>query len=239
MTTAVFFTSCGSSAKVQSANIDGVYSGIVPCADCQGILTSLEVNKNDYVLRTKYLGKNDDQVYEQKGRLTWNKLGNVITLEGLDAKTAAQYAVKNNALLQLDLSGKEIEGGLANNYILYKVDQNSITEKYWRLVEFNGKAVGDMRREPNIVLRIEGNLITGHTGCNGFSGTYTLNEETKRISFSQMIATKMACLNMEMNEQDFFNALNRVDNYSLNGNRLTLNRARMAPLVVFEAVTLQ
>ena len=37
-------------------------------------------------------------------------------------------------------------------------------------------------------------------------------------------------------ENAFHEALRTADNYSLDGDRLTLNRARMAPLARFEAV---
>jgi hypothetical protein len=39
-------------------------------------------------------------------------------------------------------------------------------------------------------------------------------------------------------EEAFHEVLRAVDNYSLDGKRLTLNRARMAPLARFEAVYL-
>jgi heat shock protein HslJ len=40
-------------------------------------------------------------------------------------------------------------------------------------------------------------------------------------------------------ETAFHDVLKMVDNYSLSGDRLTLNRARMAPLARFEAVHLR
>lgn len=44
----------------------------------------------------------------------------------------------------------------------------------------------------------------------------------------------MACLDMK-DEQVLKEVFNVADNYSLNGNRMTLNKGRMAPLAVFEA----
>jgi hypothetical protein len=40
-------------------------------------------------------------------------------------------------------------------------------------------------------------------------------------------------------EREFHAVLERADNYSLAGDHLTLNRARMAPLARFEAVYLR
>jgi heat shock protein HslJ len=44
----------------------------------------------------------------------------------------------------------------------------------------------------------------------------------------------MACPDMKT-EQILAEVLKTVDNYSLSGQRMTLNKARMAPLAVFQA----
>ncbi|MDR0371185.1 MAG: META domain-containing protein [Prevotellaceae bacterium] len=237
-----FLPSCGVQSKAGSNNVDGIYSGILSCADCQGIITSLELRKGNYTLRTKDIrNTNSQEIVEQKGQFTLNGSGNVITLNGIDSsEQTVQYAVRDGGLLPLDVSGKPVRTA-DNNHLLRKTNSSMLTEKYWRLTELNGKAVGNsMRREPHIVLRIADNRITGNSGCNGFSGSYTLNEETKRISFSEMISTRMACMNMEFNEQELLDVFGITDNYSISadGNTLTLNKARMAPLAVFEAVYL-
>jgi heat shock protein HslJ len=56
-----------------------------------------------------------------------------------------------------------------------------------------------------------------------------------QITLSQVATTMMACLDMTV-ETQFMEILKTADNYSLNGNTMTLNKARMAPLAVFEAV---
>jgi heat shock protein HslJ len=57
-----------------------------------------------------------------------------------------------------------------------------------------------------------------------------------RIHFTGGFATtKMACPEMTV-ESGFLAALSRIDNYSVSGDKLSLNRARMAPLLVFERV---
>ncbi|WP_118195013.1 META domain-containing protein [Albibacterium indicum] len=126
-----------------------------------------------------------------------------------------------------------------------QVNQNSdhsgnfdktITEKYWKLTELNGQPVsGDFNKEPHFILKKEDNRVTGNGSCNGFGGSYTLDEEKGRISFSNLFSTRMACPDMSV-EQAFMDVLSKVDNYSLHGDTLTLNKARMAPLAKFEAV---
>ena len=99
----------------------GTYSGIVPCADCEGIETKLSLNEdNTYQISWKYMGKGD-KAYTEKGTFVWNSTGGMITLENMDAKKCpTMYKVCENHLLQLDLKGNEITGELADNYILNK-----------------------------------------------------------------------------------------------------------------------
>jgi heat shock protein HslJ len=64
-------------------------------------------------------------------------------------------------------------------------------------------------------------------------GHYEL-KEGNRIRFYNVITTKMACLNSMDLENRFLQVINIADNYNLNGNTLTLNKARMAPLARFK-----
>jgi heat shock protein HslJ len=66
-------------------------------------------------------------------------------------------------------------------------------------------------------------------------GEYELNEESLRIKFSRGASTMMACPDMKT-EQALGEMLEKVDNYSINENQMTLNKARMAPLARFEAM---
>lgn len=97
----------------------GAYSGVLPCADCEGIRTEITLNQNEtYTKRITYLGKADNKFFEEKGNYTWNIAGQQITLEG--QKIPNQYLVGENALTQLDIKGRKIEGNLAALYVLKK-----------------------------------------------------------------------------------------------------------------------
>ena len=117
---------------------------------------------------------------------------------------------------------------------------NSPVEKYWKLVELQGKPISEMTyaKEPHFILKKEDNRVTGNAGCNALSGEYELDEAAHRIRFSKIITTRMFCFDDTV-EREFLRILEMVDNYSLNGDMLTLNRARMAPLARLEAVYLK
>jgi heat shock protein HslJ len=118
------------------------------------------------------------------------------------------------------------------------VTPETIADYDWRLTELMGKAI-PAAADPmnNITLKFNkaDNRVSGFSGCNTYSGGYTSNDPL-RISFAQMISTMKACpTNMEL-ESEYLQMLAGVDNYTVNGNVLSLNKARMAPLAKFEAV---
>lgn len=54
----------------------GAYKGVTPCADCEGIDTETILDNNlTFVIRTKYLGKEDRKVFVEKGAFEWDKTG--------------------------------------------------------------------------------------------------------------------------------------------------------------------
>jgi heat shock protein HslJ len=217
-----------------SLDWQGVYRGVLPCEDCSGLQTEIRLLPGDtYEMSYQYLGKNED-VVRSKGSLMWNNQGSIITLVNVGEPN--RYLVGENVLIKLDLQGNRIGGDLAEKYKLKK-DLNTITEKYWKLVELNGQKVvrkEDQTREPHFILKDSGNQVNGNGGCNSFHGTYELLPGN-RIRFSKMASTMMACDDMAVEDQ-FLKVLETADNYNILGDTLQLNKARMAPLARFEAV---
>lgn len=99
----------------------GAYTGVLPCADCAGIDTTLSLHPDlTYRLQTRYLGK-DERVFELQGVFTWKEDGNTIHLQGIP-DGPNHYHVGENRLFQLDRQGRRIHGTLAEHYILDKLD---------------------------------------------------------------------------------------------------------------------
>ncbi|ESQ94253.1 META domain-containing protein [Asticcacaulis benevestitus] len=113
-----------------------------------------------------------------------------------------------------------------------------ITEKYWKLVELNGHPVEPGPNDTYITLKRDGQRLIGSGGCNRLGGTYTLGA-MNWVRFSQIVSTEMACTQGMETETQFLDVLNNVDSYDVKGDRLVLNKARMAPLARFEAVYMQ
>ncbi|MDR1809577.1 MAG: copper resistance protein NlpE [Prevotella sp.] len=124
---ATALAACSNAPKSASDSVEathtpdyyGVYTGTLPCADCEG--TRVEVALNDssrFTRKTVYLGK-DTTVYEETGAYLWDGETRIITLEGVIG-APDKYLVGENELKQLDMEGKEITGELADKYILKK-----------------------------------------------------------------------------------------------------------------------
>lgn len=115
-------------------------------------------------------------------------------------------------------------------------ETSMITDKRWKLVELGGKPVADSvnGKEPFLLLHTNDSRYSASGGCNGIGGTFTLAGHGK-IKFAQGMSTKMACENMEI-ENELTRVLIAADNYTLKGDSLSLNKARMAPLARFKAV---
>ncbi|MGR5063631.1 copper resistance protein NlpE [Photobacterium sp. DNB22_13_2] len=98
---------------------NGTYTGILPCADCEGIKTELVVKKDGtFILTEVYLGK-EGSAFEYEGSFNWNTAGNTIALPGA-GDDAVQYFVGENQLFRLDKEGNRVEGDLASHYVLRK-----------------------------------------------------------------------------------------------------------------------
>jgi uncharacterized lipoprotein NlpE involved in copper resistance len=103
------------------STIAGTYTGILPCADCEGISTRIELKQNgSYTLENRYLGKPEELFVQYRGSFSVSK-GNILTLHGMTEQSApASYVIGKDTLTQLDMDGNVITGILADLYILKK-----------------------------------------------------------------------------------------------------------------------
>lgn len=101
---------------------NGAYKGILPCADCEGIKTELELNSDKtYEIKETYLGKGDGKPFESKGSFQFDSK-NLSIIELDKAGDSRKYFVAEGYLKALDMDGKEITGDLADKYQLKKVE---------------------------------------------------------------------------------------------------------------------
>lgn len=94
----------------------------------------------------------------------------------------------------------------------------------WRVTGYNNGMDAVVSLVPGTQLSMlfgEDGRVSGDTGCNMFSGPYTLSGS--KVSFGPLVSTRRACLADKANrqEQQFLAALAASTTYELNGDRLT------------------
>lgn len=240
ISTSLFFASCQSQNSSQSETEDktedsnqlpvgdnsqtsldwaGTYQGTLPCADCEGVLTEI-ILKGDqsFTMTTQYLGKSKDRNIST-GKFEWDNSGSKITL---DSNPNLQYKVGEFVLFKLDDEGNRITGDLAANYLLRKID-DQVTERYWKLISLNNKAITvteTQPREAHFILKNQENRVNGHTGCNAMNGTYEMGANRK-LEFKGLISTRRACMEAPY-ESEYTQMLGKVRTYNLVGDSLML-----------------
>lgn len=111
----------GNHTAENSLDYEGAYTGTVPCASCEGIETTINLNKDKtFTLNEVYKGGKEGGTFDAKG--TYEVNGNIATLkfDGADADRKMAFHVGENQLFMLDANGKIVEGDLAKNYTLTK-----------------------------------------------------------------------------------------------------------------------
>jgi copper homeostasis protein (lipoprotein) len=96
----------------------GVYTGTIPSASGTGINVRLRLNADQtYTLSYDYIDRPNSQ-FECTGSFKWDKKESTVILDVKDIPS--YYKVIENALIQLDMKGKQIKGNLADDYVLKK-----------------------------------------------------------------------------------------------------------------------
>lgn len=106
----------------------------------------------------------------------------------------------------------------------------------WVLVSLDGAPVVD---GSEVTLQFGAdNRVSGSGGCNSFGGPYLVDGDS--IAFGMLASTLMACMDEDLMQQEaaFFQALNAVSSYAIEGNTLTLTTDDGATLILERVQTL-
>ena len=111
---------------IEPVKNETVYEGLLPCADCQGILTNLMLqgDSSTYFLTETYLGSGKpDSVFLRSGTYTTLTAADSITalveLSAVKESGPLYFEISGDtALIRLDMNAKRIQGNL--NYTLIR-----------------------------------------------------------------------------------------------------------------------
>jgi uncharacterized lipoprotein NlpE involved in copper resistance len=98
------------------------YVGTLPCADCEGIDVSLQLNKDSsYAMNLVYKGSGDDSTNNDlKETGAWSIHGSDTLYLTASKGAVTKYFKSDSELMQLDGEGNRMTGPVADNYILHK-----------------------------------------------------------------------------------------------------------------------
>ena len=215
-----------------SLDWSGTYTGSLPCSSCDEMETELTLTSgNEYVLtQTKFNREGEPKV--SKGKFSWKE--NHIVLENMPKEFDANtFKVEEGSVRLLDKNGNIVTGDSENNYKLRKNGNAEVEDKKWRLVEIHGKKVTGDADSHYIVFHSENNQIEAKAGCNQLTFEYKIKNGLV-LAVTPGISTLMAC--EDKTEEQLKSVMMEADNISVTEKKLTLNKARMAPLAVFEIV---
>ena len=108
--------SAASTAAQPDAQWVGRYYGVLPCASCEGIETTLILQEDGSYLLTETYKQRQPFTEETAGRFTWRKPQEIFQLDKAGGERL--YQIGNGQIWALDADGKQVEGELANLYIL-------------------------------------------------------------------------------------------------------------------------
>ena len=132
----------------------------------------------------------------------------------------------------------DLNSRMATTTVIQKVNPSigkfTLSETKWKLTSLNQKKV--VQKGENIYflkLNSKDGRFSAFSGCNNITGNYIMPSATT-LSFTGIIATEMACANMQL-ESFFFTMLAEAHSYKLNKDTMAIFGKNKKQLAVFEA----
>jgi len=119
---------------------------------------------------------------------------------------------------------KHIEKAYSKND---NVNQAEHPSEIYFVEYLEGKNITDLML--SITLDEKSKTVSGFSGCNHYSGGYTIKSNS--ISFSQLITTRMYCENTQEIEDFMLECLSKINSFLLDGNRLILKNGETDLLI--------
>ena len=103
-----------------SLDWDGVYEATDPCADCDGIKTTVTLRQDKtFTMTQSYLGKaGGENHFNESGTFYWDENGSIVVLE--TPNLVVKFKVEENGLTLSRMEGNVERKELGNFYVLKK-----------------------------------------------------------------------------------------------------------------------
>lgn len=104
---------------------DGTYKGLLPCASCPGILTSININADKTFEKSNFYLESKNAYTIEKGSFSFTENGRDIILKP-NVGSSAMYAVGENKLTMLNANGERMSSDFAKMYELTKMSNEEL-----------------------------------------------------------------------------------------------------------------
>lgn len=176
----------------------GSYSGVLPCVDCAGVVTTLQLAADSTFKMSSRRLAFGAAPSEQSGQFTWATDGNAISLP--TSGGASAFSVGEGRLLQLNSDGSR-PGADAAAAVLTQVAAPGaelaqvLQDHRWTVVSAVGSdnaAIAALADGPGFAFGFTQGRLLVEGGCNGLRAGYQLSPEG-RLGITAGAATLMAC----------------------------------------------
>jgi len=227
--------------------LPATFLGTLPCADCAGISYHVDLfPDHTFLSRMTYEGRATS--FDDRGHWQLADAGKTLVLQGGGGEPVKFSVHDVDTLRKLDKAGREIVSKL--NYDLKRaptfmpiesqgggqeITPASLENTYWKLIHLPDAQINaaSEQQEPHVVFDPGTHRLNGASGCNRVTGSYQLDGD--RITFNQMAATAMACVQGMDTERAFLEALKDVSTWKIAGHELELFDASGKLLARFES----
>lgn len=231
-------TSTNKSDKLQD-DMPGIYAGLLPCADCPGIETTITVNPDNSYEITQVYSEKDSVPFISSGFIKKGEKENIWVFKSRYNETFYQF--EDSLLRMLNKNQQEVDEQLEQHYILERKESGKnellmsrLTNKKWALTQLSGKAIDNQNKEriPHIIFDAEEDRVHGYAGCNSFFGKYQI-EADGTVRFENIASTKMYCSETMELETTFLHALHNCGKLSVDGDTMQLKDAENKVIAIF------
>lgn len=233
--------SCNSNSKADF-NLSGTYFGTLPCVDCKGIQTQLTIlPDSSYEYKIRKLTHSTSPIKTTTGKVQIKD--EKFTISGVKGDTIDHtYLVKPDFFVKLSNSGQPFDPSQTHFYTLFKEGGNELKDRFWRLIEVDGKDYSDLRARTgnfnaHLFVKSADQRVYGNGGCNSFTGHFLL-EENNLFRMERFAHTNINC-DYQYIEDPMMRALKATIYYSVKDGRLTLLDLKKRPIARFESDNFQ
>jgi|GEM_PF-6451612 len=195
----------------------GTYSGLLPCDDCRGIQTTVNIKEGLFIEVTSLYLNKAKTTKATSAKFNWDQVQNIISFNDQNDQLI-RIRLEDQQITYLVDGYENLEEDIAKQYVLKK-GIPYLEGRYWQATEVMGISLNseesEMAEESNkkdvfLLLKSNGEF-SASGGCNQMFGKIEISSKNL-LKFSKIAMTEMAC-DFENYDQQLNDAFSQADSY--------------------------